>query len=136
MTSLPITHIILSAQHVAPEVRNHHEKVIDGEQPVERATRQLIGDFETTPHRVLQRLLWVEHADIPRTNHSRHVEQAELDEGGNHVDDGRYLHAVHHESADILVLVDAAQTIKHPDHEKHGYAVYTSCIQHEHHQIC
>ena len=52
-----------------------------------------------------------------------------LNQGGDDVDDGANLHTADHEITGILVLVDSAQTIENPNHQKHSDTVYLSILK-------
>ena len=67
-------------------------------------------------------------ANVPGADVLCRVEEAQLNQRGDHVDDGGDLHAVHHERADVLVLVDGPQSVKHPNHEDHRDAIFLSLL--------
>lgn len=123
-------YIILMGEHVRPEVGNHHDEIIDREQPAEGATAQHVGNLHTRHHtpaspRLSQILLVLQTA--PGSSHPLGgVGNTRLHQGSDDVDDRSNLHASNHQGAHILILVNGAQSVKDPDHEDHGNTVYPS----------
>ena len=59
------------------------------------------------------------------TNIARIITHSRLQKGRNDINNRSQLHASDHQRTNILILVDRAQTIKNPNHQDHGNAVYT-----------
>ena len=52
-----------------------------------------------------------------------------FNQGGDDVDDGADFHTTDHKITSILVLIDSAQTIENPNHQKHSDTVYLSLLK-------
>ena len=46
--SMSETYVVILRQHVSPEVGNHHDEIINGEQPVEGSTSKQVGNLQAT----------------------------------------------------------------------------------------
>lgn len=42
------TYVVILRKHVSPEVGNHHDEIINGEQPVEGSTSKQVGNLQAT----------------------------------------------------------------------------------------
>lgn len=115
-------------EHVRPEVGNHHNEVIDCEQPAEGTTTKHVRnlhtrDQSTSSHRLSQIFLILQ--TTPGSSHPLGcVGNTRLHKGGDHIDNRSNFHASNHKGTHILILVNGAQSVKDPDHKDHGNTVY------------
>ena len=74
--SLLCLYIILNAQHVAPEIGNHHQTVINIVQPIKGFGSKGVRDLQVR----------VKISDIPFANKLGHTEQSSLNKCSDHID--------------------------------------------------
>lgn len=96
-------YVVVVSEHVRPEVRHHHDQIINRKQPTEGTTSQQVGNLQATHNHWTKQLLGKQRRLVipvrtpSSTNIARIITHSRLQKGRNDINNRSQLHASDHQ---------------------------------------